>query len=327
MAQVVLDSGNLEAIVKDATGEGLGEPVKVEAKAAKPADDDALDAPDEDGITPREKQELTAKMLKAVGKRVRQAKEAEEFAAEQYNLRQAAERRVQELEAKAPPAQESVVKAKPERKDFPTDGEYINAVVQYEVTAEMAKRAAEQDRVAAEERQAQVLETAKTRIARAIELVPDFEDVTMAADVEVPAHVAGYMQESDMFAELGYFLAKNQDVVLALKKMTPARQLVEIGKIEGRLSPFALATDAKKTNGATPNSSTKNGTNGIQPSQAAPRDTTGEAQSAARRAAPVITPISTNGSSLVDADLENVRDHIAEFAKRKGVSLTRRQRH
>jgi len=336
MTTTVLDSSNLEAIVKDATGEGLGEAKEVETKTAeavateappekKQETKDTLDVEGEDGLTPREKLELTAKMLKSVGKRVREKREAEEFAAEQYNLRLAAERRAKELEEQIKaPAQRQVVpeaKTKPQRQDFATDGEYIEAVTNYAVTEAMAKKAADDARVAEEARQAAVMATARERIAKAIELVPDFEDVTGAVDVEVPPHVAGYMQESDMFAELGYFLAKNPEVVVALQKMPPAKQLVEIGKIEGKLSPFAPVA---KADGATP--STK--VNGKQPSQAAPRET-GEAPSAARRAAPVITPISTNGSGSVEQNLEtmNVRDHIAEFAKTKGVNMLRRQRH
>jgi hypothetical protein len=340
MTTTVLDSSNLEAIVKDATGEGLGEAKEVETKTAetvaaesptekKQETKDTLDIEGEDGLTAREKAELSAKMLKAVGKRVREKREAEEFAAEQYNLRLAAERRAKELEEQIKaPAQRQVVqeeKAKPQRQNFTTDEEYIKAVVDHGVAEALAKKAADDAKAAEEARQAAVMATARERIAKAIELVPDFEDVTASVDVEVPPHVAGYMQESDMFAELGYFLAKNPEVVVALQKMPPAKQLVEIGKIEGKLTPFAAkAKDETKHDGATP--STK--ANGKQPSQAAPRET-GEAPSAARRAAPVITPISTNGSGSVEQNLEtmNVRDHIAEFAKTKGVNMLRRQRH
>ena len=329
MATTVLDSDNLEAIVKDATGEGLAPNAesapKPETKEATKETTDDLDKEGEDGLTAREKAELSAKMLKAVGKRVREKREAEEFAAEQYNLRLAAERRAKELEEqlKAPKEAVQEAKTKPRREDYVTDGEYIEAVTSHAVAEAMAKKAAEDAKAAEEARRAEILAAASARIAKAIELVPDFEDVTASVDVEVPPHVAGYMQESEMFAELGYFLAKNPDVIVALQKMSPAKQLVEIGKIESKILPFAQA--AKSNDGATP-STTKQ--NGKQPPQAAPRDT-GEAPSTARKAAPVITPISTNGSGSVEQNPEtmSVRDHIAAFAKTKGVNLTRRQRH
>lgn len=341
MATTVLDSNNLDAIVKDATGEGLTSKEAAKSDEDKPAEKvvaedgaekkqeakDSLDVEGEDGLTAREKADLSAKMLKAVGKRVREKREAEEFAAEQYNLRLAAERRAKELEdqIKAAPAQPAPqANAKPQRQNFVTDDEYITAITNHAVAEAMAKKAEADAKAAEETRRAEILATARTRIAKAIELVPDFEDVTTTADVEIPPHIAGYMQESEMFAELGYFLAKNQEVVGTLQKMSPARQLVEIGKIESKLVPFAPAAKAKD-DGATPS---KSGSNGKQPSQAAPRET-GEAPSMARRTAPVITPISTIGSGPVEQNPEtmNVRDHIAEFAKHKGVNLTRRQRH
>jgi len=332
MAQVVIDSGNLEAIVKDATGEGLAapavakpQPAEAESKAAGAApkkDDEADDIEGEDGLTPREKRELTDKMLRAVGKRVRQAKEAEEFAAEEFRARRLAEQRAEQLQAeldKVKPAQIVVPKAKPERQNYTTDGEYIEAVTNFAVAEALAKKAADDAKEAADRRQAEILSTASDRIAKAIELVPDFVDVTEAADVAVPPAVAGYMQKSPMFAELGYFLAKNQDVVRAMQKMEPDEQLVAIGEIKGKLSPFAPAA---KPNGATPS------TNGQQAPKPAPSET-GEAPSAARRAAPVITPISAQGTGNVEADLTtaDVRTHIQAYQAKKGVNLNRRQRH
>src|SRR5271154_3092167 len=101
---VVLDSHNLEEIVKDATGEGLERPVepekpveKVEAKAkdVKEPEDDKDDVEGEDGLTPHQKRELTQKMQVAIGKKHRALKDAEEFATEQYNERRLAEQRAE----------------------------------------------------------------------------------------------------------------------------------------------------------------------------------------------------------------------------------------
>ena len=98
---VVLDSGNLDAIVADATGEPLNEKPaevieepKVEAKVA-PEDD----TEGEDGLTPREKRELTAKMQKAIAKRTVALRDAEEFAAEQLATRKTLEAEKLKIEA------------------------------------------------------------------------------------------------------------------------------------------------------------------------------------------------------------------------------------
>jgi hypothetical protein len=354
MALQVLDSGNIDAIVRDATGEGLTPPPLPAGDDPAPAKDAKLpvdgaqdpdDQPGDDGLTPREKREFSQKMQRSIAKRVRQVKEAEEFAAEEFRSRRQAEQRADALErelqglraaAPAKAAEPTVdAKAKPDRTKFATDGEYIQALVDHGVAESLAKEKAEQAKARVEAEQKEILAAASARIAKAIDLVPDFQEVTEAADVEIPSHVAGYMQQSDMFAEIGYFLAKNPEIVTALQKMTPAKQLVEIGKIEGKLAPFAPAAsngaDAKGgKNGATP--SDKQEPDGKPQPKAAPRAAAagdGAAPSAARRAAPVITPISTTGAGSGDLDLENgnVRDHITDFHKRKGTNLLRRQRH
>lgn len=320
MAVTVIDSSNMEGFVADATNTPIPEPESVAEPVSEPVED--LDAEGDDGLTAREKQELTEKMRKAVGKRVRAQREAEEYAAEQLKLRREAENRAQELEQrlKSIPQSDPVAETneRPSRQNYATDDEYIQAAISYDVAQALAKRDAEVKAAAEAQRQGEVLAQAKARISAAIELVPDFEDVISASDINIPPHIAGYMQESEMFAELGYFLANNPSVVDSIAKMSPTRQLVEIGKIESKLVPFA-PEKASNTN-ATPASS-----NG-KPAKA-PSDPTAEMQSPARKSAPVITPVTVNGTGSSEPTLESVRDHIADFQRRKGANLARRQRH
>lgn len=330
MTTVVLNGGDLEAEILDATGEGLAVDTAVIAEAAEikgegevktsQADTD-LDKEGEDGLTEREKQDLSAKMLKAVGKRVREKREAEEFAAEQYNLRLAAEKRLKELEGVQPAKTEApAVKGPPARADFTTDEEYIAALVNHGVESRLAEKQAEDAKKLAEQRQADIITNANAMIAKAIKLVPDYEDVVSAVDEVVPPDVVRYMQESDMFAELGYYLGEHSEFIVELQKMRPDKQLVAIGKIEGKLVPFSERL-SEKTNATTASKSSKS-----QPLKAEQDSQTGSLPSAARKPAPVITPISAQGNSG-DVSLENVRDHIADFARTRGVNLSRRQRH
>ena len=101
MSITVIDSSNLSAVLADAgypepesvltadpeapTVEAQDEPEAEEV--VEHADDDKEGA---DGLTPREKRELTSKMLKSIGKRVAQRKAAEEFADAQYQEKKAA---------------------------------------------------------------------------------------------------------------------------------------------------------------------------------------------------------------------------------------------
>jgi hypothetical protein len=318
---------------------------KTEAKPAEAATTEAKEDPDdiegEDGLTPRQKRDFSASMLKAIGKKHRMMKEAEEFAAAQYNERRMAEQRAQaverelaELRAKAQPAPQSATidaPERPQRDKFATDQEFLDAMIAWGVEEGLKKRAQEEARVAAERRQADILEAAKGRIAKALEVVPDFEAVTRAADIEVPPVVAGYMQKSPMFAELGYHLAKNQDVLKSLAKLEPDEQLVTIGKIESTLKPFVVAEPkagaAKESDGATPSSKSAS-TNG-QRSQAAPSEDTGTIPSRARDTAPVIRPL--NGSGAAPAEIDprdmNTRQMIDAWQRKHGANFSLRKRH
>jgi hypothetical protein len=309
--------------------------------ATKPSEEDPDDIEGEDGLTPRQKRDFSASMLKAIGKKHRMMKEAEEFAAAQYNERRMAEQRAQaverelaELRAKAQPAPQSATTdapERPERAKFATDQEFLDAMIAWGVEEGLKKRAQEEAQRAAERRQAEVLEAAKGRIAKALEVVPDFEAVTRAADIEVPPLVAGYMQKSPMFAELGYHLAKNQDVLKSLAKLEPDEQLVTIGKIESTLKPFVVAElkagAAKESDGATPSSKSAS-TNG-QRSMTAPSEDTGTIPSRARDTAPVIRPL--NGSGAAPAEIDprdmNTRQMIDAWQRKHGANFSLRKRH
>ena len=340
MATVVLDSGNTEAMVRDATGEGLA-PTAPPANDPAPATDakstalDADDTPGPDGLTPSEKRDLSNKMQRAIAKRVRETREAEEFAAAEFAARRQAEaraefleRELQALKGQAPAAVSETTTApqKPKREDFATDSQYIDATVSFEVNQRLAEREAQEAAERAKQQEAEILAAANERIQRAAEIVPDFVEVAEAAgDMRVPNEVAGYIQQSEMGPELAYFLAKNAEVVDSLWKMDGIKRLVEIGKIESKLPPFAAATKNSRPQ------ATQQDTDGKPAPKAAPRNAAASSAepSSARKGAPVITPISTNGSGSGDLHLEtaSVKEHITEFHRRKGVDLLRRQRH
>ncbi|WP_104656509.1 hypothetical protein [Ralstonia insidiosa] len=336
MSVTVLDSTDLPGILADAGVEASQPEDQPEEKPVDQPEDnsgDHHDDPDdiegEDGLTPRQKREFTQNMQKTVGKKHRMMKEAEEFAAAQYSERKLAEARAAQLErelaelrAKSAPPQEAKAPEKPERQNFASESEYIDAMIQFGVDEALRKKQAEDAKAEAERRQAELLETAKSRISRAMKLVPDFAEVTNAADMEVPPVIAGYMQKSEMFAELGYHLAKNPDVLVSLSKLAPDEQLVKIGKIESTLQPF----ESKATrDGNKPSNESSNGQ-----AKPAPSVDTGTPPSKPRgSAAPVITPLEGSGGAGVPKDSKdmNIREAIQEFSKRNQINLGARKRH
>jgi hypothetical protein len=309
--------------------------------SAKPAVEgvDPDDVEGEDGLTPKQKREFTKAMQATIGRKHRMQKEAEELALNQYNQAQLAEQRAEhlerelaELKAKAPQPKAEESKA-PERKDFDTDQAYQDAVVEFKVDQRFKVQQAEENKRREEARQHEIVRHASARIERATELVPDFKEVTGAVDLEVPPMVASYMQESDMFAELGYYFAKDAleggHALEDIQKMTEgldrrtaayekalAKQLVAIGKIESTLQPFA---PAKAANGAKPSQ-----TNGDEPSPE-----TGSAPSKPRVQAPIIRPLNTGSAAQVTKDEADMTGSqvVRTWERKHKVNLTARKRH
>lgn len=350
MAMTVLDSTDTVGILADAgveleqpPGEEKGKETP-EAKTGKEATtaeqaDDPDDIEGDDGLTPRQKRELTTNMQKAIGKKHRMLREAEEFAAAQYSERKLAEQRAAAIEARAaelereynelknkvsPPAKEPDAPQKPDRSQFANESEYVDAMIQWGVDQRLREKAEEDRKARAERERAELIEAAEARIKLAADLVPDFREVVGSVDAEVPPAVAGYMQKSEMFAEIAYHFAKNPEVLVSLAKLAPDEQLVKIGRIESTLAPF------ESRESETHDDKSSNGTSDGKAAKAAPSEDTGIDLSKPRgKAAPVITPLDGTGSGGISKDSKdmNVREAIEEYAKRNRVNLGMRKRH
>jgi len=299
------------------------EPVKGAEKPKEDVKEDpADDIEGEDGYTPRQKREFSAAMLKSIGKKHREKLEAEEFAADQYNQRRLAEQRAENLERQleelrkqqptkaAEPPKELI---RPRKEDFETQEAYEDALLAHGRALDRAEREREQAEEAArkeQERRAEVIKAATERLQKAAELVPDFQEVTEAADLKVPGHIAGYMQESELFAELGYHFAKHPEAMERLAKLSPAKALVEVGKIESTLKPFskdgAATSSEKASNGHEPSSKTESASQTAANGKGAGPNQTESSQSAAgpsqKSRAPVIRPLGSDSVSQVERD-------------------------
>jgi hypothetical protein len=371
MAVVTIDAkGELEALQAEADGVEVGAASQTKAapaeeaeaqpaKAAADSKDDPDDVEGDDGLTSRERHDLLAvgrkelpdSVKRVIGKRVAQRKAAEEFAAAQYNERKLAESRVAaverelaELRAKAQPAEPAKQDAdsgKPQRDKFPAgaegDAAYWDAVIDWRADrradAKFEERRRQEEAAAAEQRRADIVEAATARIAAARAAVPDYDQVraSIPDDAIVPPLVAGYMEKSEMIAELAYHLAKHPEVLAKIVKLPPDEQLVTIGKIESTLKPFGVAEPkagaAKDSNGATPGK-TAASTNG-QRSTTAPSEDTGISPGRARDAAPVIRPLNGSGASPSDIPPQdmNTREMISDWQKKHGANFSLRKRH
>jgi len=330
-----------------------------EEAAAKPAGEtateDGEEVEGEDGLTSRERHDLLAvgrkelpdSVKRVIGKRVAQRKAAEEFAAAQYSERKlaesraaAAERELADLKAKTQPpeaaAKPDAEAGKPKRDKFPVgpegDTAYWEAVIDWRADmradARFEERTRRAEMAAAEERRAGIIEAATARIAAARAAVPDYDEVraSIPDDVLVPPVVAGYMEKSEMIAELAYHMAKHPELLAKLAKLPPDEQLVTIGKIESTLQPF-VAKAAKVEDGATPSS--KASTNGTRLEAAPSEDETGIVPGRARDTAPVIRPLNGSGASPAEVAPQdmNIRETIRDYERRNHANLALRKRH
>lgn len=323
---VVIDGSDLDAVLANARGEPI--PVK-ETKPTEIKQEEAkaeIEPDEETGLTEEEKKTYTDKMLKTIGKKHRAQKEAEEFAQTQFNEKKLAEKRAEQLERENqrlkeqmnPPKIEEAPK-EPDRANFKTDKEYSDAMIDYRVDQKLREREAKEHAKAVEDRQREIEAEAQGRIAKAREIVPDFDEVMENADVEVPTNIAGYMQESDMFAELGYHFAKNPEVLENLAKLSPAKQLVAIGKIESTLKPFSEKSE-KVENGEKPSPKAEKPANGETPST--------NAKASKARPEP-IKPLDTGSASQVEKPESEMdfKEVFAQWQKTHKVNLTKRRRH
>jgi hypothetical protein len=344
MAITVLDSTDTAGILADAgitldepTEQGNSKPM-AEGKEIQSADEtskkvEPIDDDEEDGngLTAAEREGLTERMQKTIGKQYRKRKEAEEFAAAQFNERRMIEQRAADLEREnaelkaktAPKIEQPAAPTEPQRENFANEAAYVDAMIQFHVDKRMAEKA-DEDRKAAEKRRFdERIETAKGRILRAIETVPDFEETVMGNDTTLSPEIGTYLEESEMVAELTYYFAKNPEVLASLEKLSPHSKLVKIGKIESTLSPFE--PKAAQHDG-TSSSTESNG----KASKAAPSTDTGIDLSKPRsKPAPVFSPLDGSGSAghQVDPKDMNVREAIEDFAKRNRTNLNARKRH
>jgi len=197
-------------------------------------------APDPGNATPSAKASANP-VQPRIDELIRQKKEAEEFAEDEYAQRLRAEARVGELEAELKKTQPKAETPKPEElkrptpKDFETQEAYDAAMEAYDQARDERVRAqarAEGEANAAQREQARVM---NQRIEAAKELLPDYVEVLQAAakrTTEVPAHIKAAFLEDENGVYIAYELAKHAALEKRIFSLSPAKALIELGKID-----------------------------------------------------------------------------------------------
>jgi hypothetical protein len=259
MSQVVTNENMLELIQTGRVAEFVApvtEPVKVEEAKAEPTVEKSVEEkPTEAVATEAAKPtdvdaELPEKVQKRINEKHRQMKEAEEWGKAQYLEKLAAEKRVGELEAKVSGLEKSNTPAPvkepataPKQEDFSTVAEYVDASVDWKLKQKEAE-AAESVR---KSEQIQLEQAHQKRILEASSRIADYESVVNKSEIELRMPLIQYIRESDMGPDLAYHLAKNPDVAERLNRLSPIKQLAEMGKLEMTIQKPAKADEPKSS--------------------------------------------------------------------------------
>ena len=198
--------------------------------------------------------ELPEKARRAIGKKHRAMKEAQEaqadadaFAETQYRERLQAEKRAAEYEArlKALESKEAAPvedKNEPKPEDFPDAVQYAKALAKYEAEkAVKADRQARAEEAAQQERQKMDAQRVARNKAFAKDH-PDYEEVVAGLtdnDLMVPPHLTQYLMESDSSPALMYHFAKHPSEFERIAALSPIRSIAAIGKLEATLEAKA----------------------------------------------------------------------------------------
>lgn len=192
---------------------------------------------DDNGLTAKERQELTEKTARKIGAKHRQMREAEELAEVVLKQRDEATKRAEQAEeqlratqAKSRPAAEEA--KEPDPKDFPTVQEYRDALKTFVRDQERANIVKERENSERAEQARQYNE----RLERAKKTYPDFDKVVRVLENEkISTEVISFLEETDFGPELLYDLAKHPKELDRLRKLSPRKAIAELGKLESKL--------------------------------------------------------------------------------------------
>ena len=264
MAIKTVTNANLAEFVADRTAAGskiaTGEEQVAMADAAPPSADGSptpgnpvikagvaetnSTAPDPGNVKPSGKPPEKTPVQARIDELTRQRKEMEEFAEDEYGGRLRAEARIATLEAELQNIRPKAETPKPEEfkrpspKDFETQEAYDAAMEAYDQRRDARVR---QEAIEQGKREAAIAAQNAAMVAKidaAKHDLPDYQEVIESADRRkpiVPGHIQAAIIDSDYGAHIAYELAKDPALEARIFKLSPAKALLELGKLEDRI--------------------------------------------------------------------------------------------
>jgi len=180
------------------------------------------------------------KLNKRFDKVTQRAKDAEAKAVDLEN-------RLKEYEARVNPQQQQEqtpvkVEGKPQASQFNDAFEYAEALAEWSAENALKQRDAEEAGRKAQKAKDKVLESWNKKIAKAKADLPDFDAMVQSSTVVVSDEIRDSILESDVGAQLLYFLASDEDFAKRLTEMPMVKALREIGKLEAKFEAKEVKT-------------------------------------------------------------------------------------
>ena len=162
------------------------------------------------------------------------AAEAEAAAQEAQDLRERLERAEQQLALLNQPNQKDA-SPRPERKNFPSDDAYTDALTDWKVDQRIAARQREEAEQRFAQAQAQVAQSWKAQMEAAKADIPDLEEVIGSADTNLPQIVLDAIVDAG--PRVAYHLAKNAVEARRIAAMRPSAAIAAVLKLSEQLTP------------------------------------------------------------------------------------------
>lgn len=145
------------------------------------------------------------------------------------------ERRVhRRIEAQLREQQQSQVAQKPpEREEFRDDAAFEQAQLEHLAAKKAEEILAQREQAKKAEQQA---ETFLEKAEKASERYPDFQSVISNPALPINDHMAEFISDSDLGADVAYFLGKNPAKAAQIAKLTPVAATRELVRIEAELA-------------------------------------------------------------------------------------------
>jgi hypothetical protein len=165
-----------------------------------------------------------------------------------------AERRISaQYEQQRQPQPTIDVGKEPLRTDFENDAQWVKALAKYELRQATAEHE-QQRRSRAEEQEQQAFNERIADINEEADDLPDFDRDTFEG-LHVTDNMAEAVLDSDRAAKIMAYMSNHEDEVNAIAKMSKAKQIQAIGKIEDRITKkTALPSPPDRVRGGNLNS-------------------------------------------------------------------------